>query len=250
MPTVTLSYRRVGNMLSTGSITSDDGLNFQSDGDFLALEFRAMMTLLSHSLGERWHPELDLKVVIQRTDREGLQPYPLDPRVVTLLRTDVKAAIAALEYPTGSPSKAIQRVQEERAPKARVPIIVGYDALADAFGDQVYFRVKHHELECPGCGYWGMFSSPRLLEDSERAGDVFKTMFVCPKRCGVRIPVTCQEKWGYADVSYLLEMTKLDRFYFPRAWNEGRPWVSREFLKKKYDEYKTEKEAVTCSVTE
>jgi hypothetical protein len=90
-----------------------------------------------------------------------------------------------------------------------------------------------------------MYTSPSLLSDPERAGSVFKTAFVCPKKCRGRFIVTCQKELGYVDVRYLLENTKLDRFYFPRAWNDGASWVSRESLQKKYNEYVKEKESAS-----
>lgn len=31
-------------------------------------------------------------------------------------------------------------------------------------------------------------------------------------------------------------------FYFPRAWNGGRPWVTRERLQQLFNQYKEEKE--------
>jgi predicted RNA-binding Zn-ribbon protein involved in translation (DUF1610 family) len=143
----------------------------------------------------------------------------------------------------------VKRVQEERAPVPPAPIRAGHATLADAFGEVIYFRVRGHELECPGCGFWGMFTSPGLLKDPDRAGTRFKTAFVCPKKCGERFIVSCEDSWGYVHVEDLLKSSKLNAFYFPRTWNEGRPWVTRESLQQKYNEYKAEKEKVTCSET-
>ncbi len=246
--TVMLSYRRTAEDLSTGDIKSDENGLTTDEGTFENLEFKRMMQKLASVL--LCFPEdQPVDVLLQRTDREGLLPYKLDAATVNLLRTDPVAAIQAMEYPTHSPSGTVRRVREERQLHVLPPIQVGHEALADSFGDVLYFRVRGHELECPGCGFWGMFTSPGLLADPERAGQVFKTIFVCPKKCKERFAVTCQEKLGYVDTEFLLERTKLDRFYFPRAWNGGRSWVSRESLQKKYDEYKAEKENVSCSQT-
>lgn len=245
---VTLEYQRVpGTTTSSGRFLSDEnGLLTEEGEPFEKLEFREMMRRLAQTL-QAWPPEQPVGVSLQRTDRDGLLPYQLDAKTVELFRTDPVAAIAAFEYPTHSPSTTVRRVKQERTPRVLPSIAVGHDVLAQAFGDQVYFKVRRHELECPGCGFWGMFTSPGLLNDPERAGHVMKLAFVCPKKCHVRLIVTCGEKWGYVDTDYLLGHTTLDAFYLPRTWNEGGPWVSREALQKKYNEYQTEKEAVTCS---
>jgi hypothetical protein len=245
---VTLSYRRTPEDRSTGDIKSNENGLVTEEGTFENLEFKRMMQKLASVL-LCFPEEQPVGVVLQRTDREGLLPYKLDDKTVELLRKDTVAAIQAMEYPTHSPSSTVRRVREERQLRIQPPIQVGHEALVDSFGDVVYFRVRGHELECPGCGFWGMFTSPGLLADPERAGQVFKTIFVCPKRCKERFAVTCEQALGYIDTEYLLERTKLDRFYFPRAWNGGRSWISREGLQKKYDEYKKEKESTSCSQT-
>lgn len=242
---VRLEYRRdVGTMLSSGAITSNENGLITEEGEFEGVEFRKMLAQLAGVL-TNWPLEQEVFVDLLRLDHPSSGAYRLDKATVHLLRTDPVAAIATMEHPTQSPSTTLQRLHEERAPKAMVPIPAGYLTLADAFGEQLYFRVRKHELECPGCGFWGMFTSPKLLADPERVGSVFKTVFVCPKKCGQRFVVSCDEAWGYVDTKYLLERTTLEQFYFPRAWNEGKPWVSRSALENKYDEYKKEKDA--CS---
>jgi hypothetical protein len=243
---VTLEYRRVdGTMLSSGRIMSEEnGLITQESLPFEAIEFSEMLKRLAAVL-TIWPPEQEVDIFLQRTDREGLSPFKLDAKTVEMFRTDPVAAVQSFDHPSSSPSAVVAHAREERAPSTQQPVIVaGHNSLADAFGDVVYFKVRGHELECPGCGFWGMYTSPGLLADPERAGEVFKTIFVCPKKCHARLAVTCQGGWGYIDVEYLLEKTTLDRFYFPRAWNEGRPWVSRDSLKKQYDAYVAEKETV------
>lgn len=238
---VTLEYKRIGNtMSSAGRIISKDGGLVTEEGEFDSFPFRDMMKQLATVLAN-WPVEdvPDVKVVVQRTDRAGLAPYILDKETVDLLRTDPVAGIEVLAG-TSSPAAIEHAVKADRAPPQPV-LRAGTVTLADAFGDSVAFRVRGHELECPGCGFWGVFTTPGLLTAPERAGGAFKTAFVCPKRCGGRFIVSCQREWGFVGVDYLLEKTDLDKFYFPRAWNGGRPWVSREDLQKKYDEYKKEK---------
>jgi hypothetical protein len=234
---VRLEYRRdPGAFTSTGSIQQEG-----TQQEFVAVEFREMMQMLARVL----EPGSDeTEVILQRTDRPGLLPYKLDAALVQLLRTNPEAAIESMEFSSQSPSLTAQRAAEATEPPRPIP--AGHDALADSFGDVVYFRVRGHELECPGCGFWGMYTSPGLLDSVDREGAVFRTVFVCPKKCKERFAVTCLRQWGYVRVDHLLEGT-LPAFYFPRAWNEGRPWVSRGMLEQKYSAYKAEKENVVCS---
>jgi hypothetical protein len=245
---VRLEYRRIGNsMSSSGSIISNENGLITEEAEFDGIEFRKMMARLAGVL-QRWPVEQAVDVDLVRLDHLGTGVYRLDTATVQLLRTDPVAAIATMEYPMASPSTTVQRLREERTSRACAPIPAGYVTLADAFGDQLYFRVRKHELECPGCGFWGMFISPGLLKSDERMGSVVKTAFVCPKKCGQRFVVSCDTEWGYVSTKYLLENTTLERFYFPRSWNEGQSWVSRVTLQHKYDEYQKEKDA--CSSKE
>lgn len=243
---VTLEYKRAssaaGCTTSTGRVLSKEGGLITEEGDFSSLPFADMLTKL-HQATKNWPDEEPIEIIILRTDRDGLMPYKLDPATVQLIRTDPAAAAAALSVPDRSPSGEVRRAKEANVPIVMPPLKVGDDVMADAFGDQLYFKVRGHELECPGCGFWGMFTSPGLLNDPDRAGSSFKTTFVCGKRCGCeRFIVTCNKSWGYVDTSYLLERTKLAAFYFPRAWNGGRPWVTRDALQRMYQQFKQEKE--------
>lgn len=246
---VTMEYQRDGvEMTSSGRFTSSENGRVTEEGAFSQKAWREILKQLAHVL-ERWSAEQAVDIFLARTDRAGLLSYRLDDETVKLLRTDPISAFKALEYTTSSPSAVVQHVQRDRVPRVQPPVKAGHDALADAFGDVVYFKVRGHELECPGCGYWGMYTTPGLLNHLDRAGEVIKTTFMCQKKCCSRFSLTCDKTWGYVEVKYLLEQTKLDAFFFPRAWNEGRPWVSRESLQKLYSEYKADKEKVTCSAT-
>lgn len=241
---VVLEYKRDGHgVTSSGRVLSNDNGLPTEEGDFTGLHFKDMMTHLAAVL-RNWTPEEapDIDVIIQRTDRAGLAPYKLDKQTVELLRTDPVAGIAALSVESASPSTIEAQVQQERSPPPPTPVLRrGTGTLIDAFGEQVGFRVRVHELECPGCGFWSPFTTPGLLRDPERVGQVFKTVFVCTKKCQGRFVLSCHAEYGFIDVSYLLEKTTLDQFYFPRAWNGGQPWVTRQVLQQKYDEYKKEK---------
>ena len=237
---VILEYRRdAGAMTSTGQISTGD-----VDGTrivaFNSLEFREMLKVLCRVLS--YAPaEEEVEVHLQRTDRDGLLPYKLDAVTVTLLRTDPVAGIQALEYPSPSPSTTVQRVREERSPSPPPLVTAGRAVLADAFGDVIYFKVRGPELECPGCGFWGRYTLPEVLSDPDRVGAEYKTIFACSRKCRRRFHVSCAKEWGYVDVDYLLKNTDLQAFYFPRGWNQGHLWVSREALQKKFEEFTAEK---------
>lgn len=243
---VTLEYHRVGTtMLSTGRITSKENGLLTEESDFAHVEYRSMMKELAGVL-THWSPEEhpELKVLVQRTDRAGLVPYTLDQQTVDLMRTDPVAGIEALSFTQASPTVIEETTKRAHNPPPMPTLKVANATLCDAFGETVAFKVRGHELECPGCGFWGMFTTPGLLNDPERAGQVFKTIFACPKKCHARLQVSCHAEWGFVRIEDLLTKTKLDAFYFPRAWNGGQPWVSRESLQQKYDAYKKEKESI------
>jgi hypothetical protein len=241
---ITLEYQRTpGSIaLSNGRILSTEGSLVTEEGEFRSLDFKGMFEKLS-AVAKHWEDEESISIAIRRTDREGLTLYRLDPTTVKLIRTDPVAAAAAMSVPDRSPSGEVRKVHEANIPLVIPPLKVGDAVISDAFGDQLYFKVRGHELECPGCGFWGAYTTPGLLNDPDRAGSSFKTAFVCRKRCGCeRFVVTCNKEWGYVDTTYLLERTKLAAFYFPRAWNGGRPWVTRETLQQMFNQYKQDKE--------
>ena len=243
MSKVTLSYKRDEHgETSSGSIVTDHD-SCEVETYFVKQSFQAMLSKLCEEL--RQAP--DAEVFIRRTDHEGLVPYKLDQQTVTLIREDPLAAVEAMTYTQTSASTAIKRARERNVLIVPQPVRIGLDVLSDAFGDDVYFRVRQHELECLGCGFWGMYTTPGLLNDPDRAGQVFKTAFVCPKKCHGRFIVSCWEKWGAVSVEYLLKNTKLDVFYLPRPWNDSNltGWITRTLLQAKFDQYNKEKES--CS---
>jgi hypothetical protein len=231
-------------MTSSGTIVIDHD-NCAVETSFKAASFQSMISKLCDEL--RQVP--DAEVFIRRTDREGLVPYKLDAKTVTLIREDPLAAAEAMTYHQTSPSTAIKRMRERNVAIEPQPVRVGFDVLSEAFGDDVYFRVRGHELECPGCGFWSPFTSQGLLNDPDRVKTVFMTAFVCQKKCRGRFIVKCWERWGSVPVEYLLKNTKLDLFYLPRPWNDGGSggWIGRAALQYKFDQYNKEKES--CSTT-
>jgi len=238
---VTLAYRREGTtMLSTGEVSAKLGEESLYCRQFESLEYKAMLRQLTLALRACKDAE---KVIIQRTDRPGINPYTLDKVTVDLLRNDPVAGMQALSIESPSPMQILDNIKKAAQPPIAPPTLrAGSHTLADAFGESVAFKVRGHELECPGCGFWGVYTSPGLLNDPDRVGQTMKTVFVCAKRCKERFHVHCHKEWGFVRVEDLLK-TALPTFYLPRTWNNRRPWISRADLQQKYDEYKKEKES-------
>ena len=236
MSELLLSFKRDGETWD-GSIAIDAA----TPAAFAGLSFKRLIASVSDALHAAGEPLP--KVLLQRTDHEGLLPYVLDEATVRLIHDDPVAAFTAMSTRYDSPGNVLARMHAQ--PQKPRLLTVGHDVLANAFGDYLYTRVRKHELECPGCGFWGMYATPGLLADKDRAGDVFKTIFVCRKKCLNRFPVTCTDTWAYVSTAYLLDETNLAGFFFPRGWNEGKPWVSRERLTAMFDAYKAEKESAS-----
>ncbi len=236
-----LRYKREGE-LSTGTVESKEGEEQKILATFSCLHYDQMLKQLCQALAT-CPLEADVSITIQRSDRAGLNPFPLDKATVELFRTDPVAAVRIMAQPLRSPSSIEKEVRDESTPIKLGPIRACTDAAAEAFGDNLFFRVRDVSLECPGCGFWGAFTTPGLLHHSSREGIEFKTTYVCRAKCLERFVVTCREKWGYVSTEFLLMDTKLDRFYFPREWNGRRPWILREELQQLSDSYKKEKES-------
>jgi hypothetical protein len=230
---IKLAYKRdPGTTDSTGAVTVGGHVT-----PFEHVDFKSMLKLLCKEIAAQ-PVEEELTVWFHRTDREGLLPYRLDKSTVELLRTDPVAGITSFMYPTQSPSVIEQQLNQ--APIQPPLVQVGDSLMAQSFGEVLFFRVRKHELECPGCGFWGMYTTPGLLADGERAGKEFKTIFACKKKCQQRFVVTCLEEWGSVGTDYLINNTTLEEFYFPREWNQGQSWVTRPALKTLYEEFKKE----------
>jgi hypothetical protein len=230
MAKVALKYKRVGHSY-TGSFqyTHTAGC-FDADEAFM-LEYEQMLQRLCDIMKEHFTESENVEIVLQRTDRAGLAPMTLDARTTQLLRTDPVAGIAALTYTQPStPLGAVAKKKAESTLYEPAPLRAGIDTLAQAFGCDVYVRAKKDQLECPGCGIW---------VPAQDAGST--AVVTCTGRCKVQFVFEMHEQWA-AVATVMLLRTTLDRFYLPREWNFGRPWVSHEELQKKYDTFLKEKE--------
>lgn len=185
---------------------------------FEDISFEDMIDRLAEEA--RRHPAAN--VVMQRTDREGLVPHTLDASTAALLRDDTPGFLTVMNVVVQMPD------DHPRAPLPPI-LVVGHDVLADAFGEQLYCRRRRNEIECPVCGRWTKL--------------VLFQGFNCCKYCETVLPVELvNDRWAAIEAEDLLKLTA-SRFFFPRAWNGGRNWITHEALKNKYDTYLQEKNA-------
>lgn len=242
---VILEYKRV-DMLSSGriyvhAIFRDEEGNVVGGGggvtpfEFERLDFEAMLFKFAEYLQQ--FP--NAVGVIQRTDRPNLVPYTLDERTTELFRLDPVAAVKSMSAPMGSPSNVIKRVREEKTPITS-GLRVGHSTLADAFGEELYSRydVDRMRVECPCCGIWA------ALHTRDEDG---KQFISCknPSCAPHGKPLFLQRRNGRwaAFSTFDLLATHSDRFYFPRAWNDGKVWITWEGLNNKYEQFQKEKKS-------
>ena len=248
MVDLVLRYRRVGNNSTGELLRRVSGEEPTQWGFFTEVTFDVMINALSHLLYSNQDIE---RVFVERTDRANLTPYMLDQRTVELIRTDPVAAVASMTVTTHAPSQVEHQTKAARVKRVTPPIAAGLATFADAFGESVYLKVRGHEVECPGCGFWSAYTRPEQL-DAAAIGDLV-TSFVCLKKCRTLqkdspIVLYVSKAWASVSVEELLK-TPLEGFYLPRAWNENGSWVTRLTLETKYLEYLEEKEKALCSIS-
>jgi hypothetical protein len=123
---------------------------------------------------------------------------------------DPAAAIQELSPP---PRRVIVRSPVAVSATATVqPVFrAGADTLADAFGEEVYLKVRDGRFEDPATGRW--------------------------------VPLGFEQKlvgeWVRVAITDLLGLPA-DRFFLPRRWNVSGPWITRAALLEKYEEYMKE----------
>lgn len=147
--------------------------------------------------------------------KEGGPVMVLTAEDARLLRDDPVRVIKAFTRPE------LQNVVYS-GPKRETSIAVGYDVLSQGFGESVFCRQKGEAIECPGCGKWRLISC---------------------KHCKLDVEFEEHGKWASVRVPDLLA-SNLSRFFLPRPWNGGKPWVSKEELQAKYVQFLKEKSDV------
>jgi hypothetical protein len=108
----------------------------------------------------------------------------------------------------------------------------GYEVMAEAFGDYVFLHADLY-ANCPVC------SSPAMFTQ------LSQTYLVCA-HCGFWEPcrvIESAQRWAVFPTKLFVEACGR-RFYLPTAWNNSNPWISKEQLVAKYEEY--EKEKASC----
>lgn len=220
---IALEYQREGQ-LSSGQVAVYAGGHLSHAEKFDRAEFPRLLTHLARLIAQ--HPSA--RVVLLRTDVPNLFPYVLDKETTELFRVDPVAAIHSMVF---EPEVNVAKKEDPRPVEIR-PLRVGYETLADSFGEHVYVRVRSNSIECPGCGLWG---------------EMAEGHFTCARRCSgaISFPIEPSRFWAGISVEHLLG-TNLTKFFLPRIWNDGRSWVTREDLQSKYTAYRAEKDEA-CS---
>lgn len=215
MDDVVLEYRRDGAGVTSGRVFYREGEQESLVTPFEKRTFPQMMVLFAEAV--TLLPEAG--AIMQRNDRPGLQPFRLDKETVQLLRVDPVMVIRSMSFPDNTTVE----LKKKTSALPVSPIIVGYDAIASTFGDEVYARRRADRLECPCCGVWAALS---------------ETESRCRSRaCAVVVPVTMRgDRWASVAVPTLLA-TDRDRFFLPRGWNKTQPWVTRDDLEFLYQNW-------------
>lgn len=240
---VELKYKRVGEGYD-GFIYIPDanvtGAKFEFP--FTGYSFAAMMSQVHHFLTRT---VADTGLLITRTDREGLLPAQLEPKLLHLLRTDPVAYIKANTTPDRvldlRGARRMSKLAESDAhvvPKS-TGLRHGLDTLADAFGEVLYTKAKasragqaettHWIYEHPATGRWSDLRTIEHWLDSH-ATEVQ--------------PLDSTGGWLLINVELLLK-TNAERFYYPREWNDFGSWITKEQLQTKLEQFRKDKANVT-----
>jgi len=235
--------------------TNSGYISVEQDGlivlkqDFEAALYHTMITDLSRMARSRPEAEVHFMRLDQKPQPVAMQ---MDAKMLKLLREDpVKYITATSPPPIRVDLRSKTKVAVQDAVKLR-PLRVGYDTLADAFGDEVCIRVRFgdggaFDAECPGCGRWAGFgmkasTNQYLLRCEQGCSN--------PKAHGTWVAVerlaplskTENPRWAVVSLKELLDK-KYERYFLPRAWNTSGPWIIHEDLQKKHEHYLKEKQA-------
>lgn len=235
MDDVVVAYKRVGETYE-GEIflrseeTRSTGMPFEGKG------YSWMMSRFAERLKD--HPSYG--AVMDVLSGQRFIRHRLDSRAVELLRTDPAAAISSMSH---EPRTVIVRDEPAANASVKVELKVGHDTLADAFGDNVYLRLKDDKIECPFDGRWKQYELEEyggatgfVRYETVELGDIS----ILPRYENAHWATVCTSR-----LKWLGEQRGAQRYYLPRAWNESGGWISHADLEKKYNEYIKEKENVS-----
>lgn len=201
----------------------------------------------------REHPEAELYWLRleQKPEPVAMQ---LSEGLAKLLREDPVAFLKMMDPTMGRPQKldvSMSCKVKDGVELQPAPIPSGYDTLADAFGDFVYVRLKGNKTESVWDGRWYAWHKHGYQAHDGEFISIPDDLYKAPGHCRLtQDPLYVNEKWARYKTKNLLEVAERrghDKFFLPRRWNKEGPWISREDLRKKYDEFLKEKEA--CSRT-
>jgi hypothetical protein len=192
---------------------------------FKQYSFATMMTVLHHALAA--NPDATVK--LQRAESANFMPIFMEQNMVDLLRADPAKYIEAHSIP----HRVIDLRKRDRTSKLaekhvvpRPVIRAGHDTLAAAFGDIVYLSCRNHRVENPITGRW---CSVGELEATH----------------GIKVLETIQQDnggWVTMALEQLLDLSSgTNGYYLPREWNAHGPWISKDELVQKYNQYKEER---------
>lgn len=195
---------------------SDGSLPPHGHWEFEKEHFKKLLIEAANRLNkdDRYHIE---KVVIERTDRQGLKPIILDHPTQEILKADPALAIRLLNYEGPAVFSGGKKIEQKPLP----PLVSGYDTLAEALGEDIYIRQHKGLVECPGCGLWSTGNNP----------------FTCKKKCKISLPVTYTEQWAKVKTIDLLNLN-LPKYFIPRGFNKTKPWISNSDLKGLYEAWR------------
>lgn len=225
MDELTLVYQPE-DRLFTGRVLYGDAASGERGAATLStferVTFATMFARLAEQVSSFVEKGEAIEVAVRRTDL-GQPARRLDEKTVFMLHADPVSLIRSL-----SPSPT--RVFAHRAdPATTSPLRIGYDAIAATFGDDVYVRRRADQAECPTCGRW------TLLREISTGNTVTHCRSM---GCAVRYPVVLRtDRWVSLPVTALLAAVGIDRFFFPREWNNPGPWVTREVLEQKHKDW-------------
>jgi len=224
-----ITFRRVGDHVVGSFAALTDG-PAQELAPFDDIPYEAMLTGAMRMLVAR----ADITgVVLQRTERAGIAPFRLDGETVRVMREDPDLALRVLTYP--DQVRDLRRAAPGDAPEG--VLRVGYDALADTFGDRVCVRREGNKGECPACGRWG-----RLQPGADQL-DLECTSVGCL----FAVPVhAAGPRWWSVRVTDLLQSTLRPRFFLPRAWNTSGKYITRDALGVMLEQWHQEKRDLAC----
>lgn len=174
----------------------------------------------------------------------------LDEQQATMLRENVEAFLRTISPP---PQRVVIRKTDNIAVSATSAVFkAGHEALADAFGDEIYIRTRkwwkdersstpvwRGEIESVFDGRWKeCHTIVGINEDGKTIscpGDIYD--------CAISLATTFKkvnDNWAKVNVVQLLaigEKREQKRYFLPRAWNTSGPWITHGDLKKKYLEF-------------